>query len=60
MEAGTTLAMNEAVIADRPMTVEVVSEVGVGLILWLRFRRNSTWLLLGGATVGLIARALPG
>lgn len=31
----------------------------VSLVLLLRYRWNSTWLILGGAAAGLIARALP-
>jgi chromate transporter len=52
--AVVTAQLGRAAVVDVPTALLGL----VGAILLLRFKTNSTWLVLGGAAVGVIAHAL--
>lgn len=53
--AGVTLQLGQAAIVD-PLTAALAV---LALVLLLRFRVNSVWLVLGGGAVGLLSIYLP-
>jgi chromate transporter len=62
--AAVTLQLARAALIDEPLArfgyAGIVLAVGLALtagILLLRFRVNATWLVAGGAVIGLVARA---
>ncbi|HEV8142411.1 MAG TPA: chromate transporter, partial [Methylomirabilota bacterium] len=62
--AAVTLQLARAALIDEPLARFGYAGIGlaVGLaltagILLLRFRVNATWLVAGGAVIGLVARA---
>ena len=54
--AGVTLQLGATAVVD-PLTIAVAA---ASLVLLLRFKLNSTWLMAGGALVGLLHAALQG
>lgn len=52
--AGVTIPLGKAALVD----VWTCSFAAISLLLLLRFRLNATWLLLAGAALGLLVRAL--
>jgi chromate transporter len=52
--AAVTLALGRAAVVDWPTAVLAVAAA----VLLLRWKVSSTWLVLGGAAVGLAAHAL--
>ncbi len=51
--AGVTLQLAQTALVD-PLTVGILL---VSLVLLIRFRLNSTWLIAGGAALGLLSLA---
>ena len=54
--AGVTWQLSRATVVD-PFTAAVA---GVALVLLIRFKVNTAWLVAGGGAVGLVIRALSG
>jgi chromate transporter len=53
--AGVTLQLTQVALVD-PLTIGVAV---VSAVLLFRFRMNSTWLIAGGAVIGLLQAGLP-
>jgi chromate transporter len=54
--AAVTLALGRAALVD-PLTIVLA---GAALVLLVRYKVNSTWLIIGGAVIGVIYRLLIG
>ena len=52
--AGVTWQLGRSALVD-PLTVAIAV---VSLVLLMRFKVNSTWLIAGGALIGLLSAAL--
>ena len=52
--AGVTIQLGQSSLIDIPTAI--ISAVALGLLL--RYKLNSTWLILGGALAGMLVSAL--
>jgi len=52
--AAVTVALGQRALVDVPTVVVALAAA----VLLIRFRVNSTWLIIGGAVVGLVVHGL--